>query len=788
RDTEPQFDYVFAGASTDGTNFNGQYWSGDSGGWQYYDVDLGPYVGLDEVWLAWFFHSDESNPEQDYEGVWIDDITLWIYTESEPPATTNLIQNSDFETGDLTAWSATGSTDVFDVNANSGGYSAWLGGIDDASDALYQVFDVPATGVNEARINFWFELDGEETAFEADTFCAGIARDSDEELLIDLGCMDGTESTNGWSEVDYTLSGSELLTVAGETVYIVFSLETDGSLPTSVWVDDVAFIIQTGGTAGDGHEDNDSPSTATALSFDTPITDLTIDPAGDFDYFAFSGSSGQTITIDIDAASNGSSLDSYLWLMDTDGETVLAENDDDGNSFDSYLTHTLPAAGAYYAVVSSYGGDGDRSFFYSISLTAGGSPPPTPPPTPTTPPPSDKKAWTAILYLAGDTNLWREYQPYIAGLERMIGDKSDFLDVVVLLDMAQESPNPRTTRYHIQPNGNYADGVNRWDMGELNMGDPQNLVNFAKWAMQNYPADHYYLGVDDHGNSIAGIAWDDTSNGDNLSPPELYGIMKEITDNGANKIDVLDWEACLMQTFEGAYDMRNFAKYLFGFESVSYGGNTYPRYFENLTASTTPAQFVDAALDAYFSGRSGAVVGSAVDLSQIGAVQTAVDNLADALLSQVGAQKDAITTARTAAQKFDVGDDFRITNEDYYLDLWHMADRLAAQVPAVASEANAVKTAVGNAVLDYKINSSPGEDHSNARGLGIYWPQWVSGAYGDYANHRIFTATRDGRWDDFLAGYFGRRPEQRRGMPVDPEPVQKRSAGSIFLPLVLRSN
>lgn len=786
RDTEPEFDWIFVGASTDGATFDGEYWSGDSGGWQYYDVGLGPYVGLSEVWLAWYFHSDESNPEADYEGVWVDDVTLWVYTESGPPETTNLIENYDFETGDLTGWSSAGSTAVSSQNAYSGSYSAWLGGINDASDELYQTFDVPAE-VNGARIRFRFELAGEETEFDADFVCAGVHRASDDELLIDLGCLDGTDVSHGWSQVDYVLSGPELLTVAGETVYIDFFLETDGDLPTSLWVDNVAFLVRTGGTAGDSHEGNDAPSTATQLEFDAPITDLTIDPAGDYDYFAFEGSSGQTVAIDVDAAINGSSLDSYLWLMDSDGATVLAENDDDGNTFDSYLTYTLPADGTYYAVVSSYDGDGDRSFVYAISLTADSGPPPTPPPTPTPPPASNQKAWTAILYLAGDTNLWREYQPYVQGLERLIADKSDFLNVLVLLDLPAEAPISRTVRLDVQPDGNYTNGVNRWDMGELNMGDPRNLVNFVKWAAQNYPADHYYLAIDDHGNSVAGIAWDDTSNGDNLTPPELYAALKEITNNGARQIDVLDWEACLMQTFEGAYDVRNFANFLFGFESVSYGGNTYPRYFQNLTASTTPAQFVQSTLEAYFQDRTGAVVGSVVNLSQVGAVRTAVDSLADALLAQVGTQKDAMTAARNASQKFDVGDDFKITNDDYYLDLWHMADRLAAQAPAVAGQANAVKAAVDDAVLGRKTRSSPEEDYGNARGLGIYWPKWVSGAYGDYVNHNIFTATRDGRWDDFLAGYFGRRPMERRGMPVNPPPVEKRSVHTLFLPLVLRS-
>ncbi len=124
------------------------------------------------------------------------------------------------------------------------------------------------------------------------------------------------------------------------------------------------------------------------------------------------------------------------------------------------------------------------------------------------------------------------------------------------------------------------------------------------------------------------------------------------------------------------------------------------------------------------------------------AVRTAVDNLADALLSQLGTHKAAMTTARSDSQKFEVDLDYRITDEDYYLDLWHMADRLAFRVPAAASAANALKSAVANAVLAYRINSRPDVDHSNARGLGIYWPPTTSGAYGDYVDHGIFTATR----------------------------------------------
>lgn len=789
-DTEVDFDSIFVGASTDGENFDGQYWDGDSGGWDHFVLDLGSYVGLDDVWVAWVFTSDESNPE-DYAGVWIDEATLWVYTEGAPPQRTNLLENPGFETGDTTGWNTEGTTDVFEDNPHSGSYSAWLGGVHDTHDRLWQVFPQAPADTNEARVSFWLALESEETATDVDTFCAGIHDADTDDLLVDLGCLDGTEPTYGWSQVEYTLTGAELLDVLGRTAYIDFTLDTDGSLLTSAWIDDVAFAVRTGGTGGDAYEDNDAPSTATPLAFGTPLADLTIDPAGDADFFRFDGTNGQEITLDIDAEVNGSGLDSYLWLLDTDGATVLAENDDDGSTFDSHLTYTLPADGTYYAIVRSYSGDGDRSFFYTLSLTSGGGPTPTPTPTTPTPtptPPPDQKAWTAILYLAGDTNLWREYQPYIDQLEALVGAKSDFLDIVVLLDLAPEADNPGSVRLHIQPDGNYTDGVNRWNMGELNMGDPRTLVNFTQWAIRNYPAEHYYLAIDDHGNSVGGIAWDDTSDGDNLRPRELYEILKEVTDNGAFKLDVIDWEACLMLTYEGAYDVRNFADYLFGFESVSYGGDTYPSYFESLTATTTPRQFVDDAVDAYFENRSGAVVGAAVDLSQMDAVASTVNDLADGLLAQLGASKDAMTAARSAAQKFEVDGDIRITDADYYADLWHLADRLADQVPAVSSAANAVKTAVESAVIDFQVQSSPGEDHRNAHGLAVFWPEWVSGAYSDYVNGDLFRVAQDGTWDDFLNSYFGRRPSDRKGMPVNPDPVEKRSGGNpVYLPLVLTS-
>ena len=87
------------------------------------------------------------------------------------------------------------------------------------------------------------------------------------------------------------------------------------------------------------------------------------------------------------------------------------------------------------------------------------------------------------------------------------------------------------------------------------MGDPDTLANFVTWAMDNYPAENYYLALDDHGDGAYGISRDlnpTPLNQPQLIPPEVYSALKEATRNGARKISIVDYEACLMGLTENA--------------------------------------------------------------------------------------------------------------------------------------------------------------------------------------------------------------------------------------------
>ncbi|RDI95176.1 serine protease [Meiothermus sp. QL-1] len=107
----------------------------------------------------------------------------------------------------------------------------------------------------------------------------------------------------------------------------------------------------------DPYEPNDNPAQATPMVYNTTTqTAYIFGQPRDFDFFAFSGTSGDQIRARVYARSSlGGTLESYLYLLDGNGN-VLAENDDiiPGQNTDSEITYTLTSDGTYYLVVTSY--------------------------------------------------------------------------------------------------------------------------------------------------------------------------------------------------------------------------------------------------------------------------------------------------------------------------------------------------------------------------------------------------------------------------------------------------
>ncbi|MBO9323913.1 MAG: hypothetical protein J7463_00260 [Roseiflexus sp.] len=408
---------------------------------------------------------------------------------------------------------------------------------------------------------------------------------------------------------------------------------------------------------------------------------------------------------------------------------------------------------------------------------------PSPSPTATPIPPPAQTSWTFMLYLAGDNNLYTHLQRAVRHLEAQPANPN--VTIVVLFDSDRSGDS---WRFVVQPGGNYTLNVNRWHLGEVNTGDPQTLRDFILWARATYPAQHYYLSIANHGLGTQGIAYDDTNRDpttnrkDFLSPAELRAALRTATNDGQRKIDVLHYDACLMALLEHAYQVKDYADYLVASQNLGWSVFAYAAYLPaqlsgaadtadpaapyafadlatSVTASTTPRQLALRVVDTYFThpalvNRYPRTI-SALDLSKANAVRQATDAFAAALRANLANEsvRNAVRNARSAAQKFDSREFYRITDDDEYLDLYHLAQKVRDYAPdgAVRGAAQGVMDAVrsGGFVIAERHQSGAFQevfwDLEGAHGVSIYFPPRSGAqAYTRYINHELFQFTADG--------------------------------------------
>jgi hypothetical protein len=120
---------------------------------------------------------------------------------------------------------------------------------------------------------------------------------------------------------------------------------------------------------GDDHGDSAATSTAVAAPSATPGD---IEVGTDVDWFRFTAAAGSNYDIETVL---GTLPDSTLTLVDTDGSSQLAFDDDGGQGLASSITWTAQVTGTYYLQVSAFGAS--QTGTYWLQLSVDGAPPPT---------------------------------------------------------------------------------------------------------------------------------------------------------------------------------------------------------------------------------------------------------------------------------------------------------------------------------------------------------------------------------------------------------------------------
>ncbi len=262
-------------------------------------------------------------------------------------------------------------------NARSGIASWWyqdsLGDYDNgqpnSGSLTSPPISIPSPGY---YLRFYYRYQTETTGTTWDQRWVQISVDGGNFInLVQLADEPQMQETTSWLRS----KAIDLSAYTGHIVRVRFqfsTLDASGNKYTGWGIDDFSISAVQPSTCSDNRQD-ETPVKAFLLAYDPNITvPGEICPNGDYDYYKFFGHAGDRIVADVDAMVMGSPLDAYLYLLDTDGSTVLAESDDEiyANLRDPLLSYTLTADGTYYLKLKAWKHPlvGGSNYDYTIRL------------------------------------------------------------------------------------------------------------------------------------------------------------------------------------------------------------------------------------------------------------------------------------------------------------------------------------------------------------------------------------------------------------------------------------
>ncbi|NWG17665.1 MAG: hypothetical protein HXY41_13645 [Chloroflexi bacterium] len=302
------------------------------------------------------------------------------------------------------------------------------------------------------------------------------------------------------------------------------------------------------------------------------------------------------------------------------------------------------------------------------------------------------------------------------------------------------------------------------NLGEVNSGDPQVLVDFITWAAANYPAEHYGLILWDHGGGWTMVGSDE-QDGDLLEMPEIEAALEAATvQAGIERFDFVAFDACLMAQLEVFEMLARFADYAIASEETIPGAGweyTTPLRTLNQNPDMDTAELGRIIVDSYMTFYTDVITSypnfdlALLDLSQVGGVVDSITALASAVAANPQDSLAAIGQARNNAQVFGADSSPDEADAISSVDLIHVMNLLAelSPDPAVAEAAQGVSDTTAAMV----VYSRTSDGLPDASGVSIFFPRnartyELSGGAGLY---RASNPASLLPWYDFLDTFHG---------------------------------
>ncbi|MDI6855749.1 MAG: clostripain-related cysteine peptidase, partial [Candidatus Thermoplasmatota archaeon] len=363
--------------------------------------------------------------------------------------------------------------------------------------------------------------------------------------------------------------------------------------------------------------------------------------------------------------------------------------------------------------------------------------------------------WTFMVYLDGDCDL--EDAAIDDFNEMAVAGSTTQVNIIVQFDRisGHDTSNGDWTtckRFRITQGMAPTPANQLSDIGEVNMGDPNVLIDFVKWGIQEYPAKYYMVILWDHGGGWKGGVCIDSTSNDRLYPNELKYAFEEIRKFLGRPLDIVGFDACLMAESAIHYELWHTVDYIIaseeteGWDGWIYGqqpadsDSNYPGICEALKQwpNMTPPEFGRVIVERNIVTPSIDTL-SCIDSAKFNyPAAEQFQNLSQKLRHVASTYKSQITTARDNAQAF---------YYSYMKDIWHLASLLKTNVPdsEVQAAAQEFMDAYNASVVK---NGNVGGSYANAYGLTVYFDSSYDSGYD------ALSIAKENRWDEFLKAYF----------------------------------
>mgnify|MGYP003897968637 CR=1 FL=1 len=395
--------------------------------------------------------------------------------------------------------------------------------------------------------------------------------------------------------------------------------------------------------------------------------------------------------------------------------------------------------------------------------------------------------WTVMVYMCADNNLESAAIADMNELEEV--GSTDEVRILVQIDRADGFDTSNggwtgTRRYYVERDPNppgslaydtIASPLAPWDGNydsktEVNMADPAQLRDFVSWCMTHYPAQHYVLILWDHGDGwtiwrtarVEPRAICVDNGGSEPAALDVDQVRSAL--QGLPRLDIIGFDACLMQMVEVAYEMRGVADIAVGSEEIEpEEGWDYGAALAGLVADpygTSPwdlaRAFVDTYLASYGASLSWGVTQSAFRLEHADDVAAAVKALRDELLRRIQANSGGSDAAKIA-QAISIA---RLDAIQYWncahFDIADFASKLRARVADPASGISAPAREAICAKADALVAALSGSwmyagapyTRAWGNGLSIYLPDRYS--WSPYSKYDYLQFERDTHWSDIF--------------------------------------